>query len=242
MYSEADQREFWNKWNVSREETQGRVSIDQQRVVLQWLARLARSDLNILEVGCGAGWLCSKLVNYGAVVGTDLSDEVLARAAARLPQAEFLAGDFLVLDFGVRQFDVVVTLETLTHVPDQPAFVRKCARLLKPGGLLMMATQNKTALEKNQVKTAERGQYRRWVDHRELVGLMQEDFEIEELFSITPKFNRGALKIVNSERLHRPARAIGLGGLVDSITRMQEKAWLGWTLMALGRKRQARAP
>src|SRR6185295_5098286 len=163
MYSEADQREFWNKWNVSREETQGRVSSDQQRVILQWLDRMGRRDLSIIEVGCGAGWLCADLVKYGRVVGTDLSDEVLARAAERLPQAEFTAGDFLMLDFGDRQFDVVVTLETLTHVPDQAGFVHKCARLLKPGGLLMMATQNKTALEKNSVKTPERGQYRRWV-------------------------------------------------------------------------------
>jgi len=241
MYSEADQREFWNKWNVSREETQGRVSADQQRVILQWLEDISRRDLSIIEVGCGAGWLCSDLVKFGRVVGTDLSDEVLARAAERLPRAEFIAGDFLALDFGDRQFDVVVTLETLTHVPDQADFVHKCARLLKPGGLLMMATQNKTALEKNSVKTPERGQYRRWVDHNELTELMREDFEIEEIFSVTPKFNRGPLKFVNAERLHRPIRAAGLGGLVDSVTRMQEKAWLGWTLMALGRKREPRA-
>ncbi|MBS0384447.1 MAG: methyltransferase domain-containing protein [Proteobacteria bacterium] len=242
MYSEADQRNFWNKWNVSREETQGRVSSDQQRVVLRWLDRMGRRDLRIIEVGCGAGWLCSDLTRYGRVVGTDLSDEVLARAAERLPEAEFIAGDFLTLDLGEEQFDVVVTLETLTHVPDQAGFVRRCSRLLKPGGLLMMATQNKTALQRNRLAPPERGQYRRWVDRDELVELMREDFEIEELFSITPKFNRGPLKILNSERLHRPIRAIGLGGLVDSITRMQERAWLGWTLMALARKSERRAP
>ena len=102
----------------------------------------------------------------------------------------------------------------------------------------MLFRSNRTALAKNQVKPVQRGQYRHWVDHDELADLLHEHFEIEELFSITPKFNRGPLKIINSERLHRPVRAIGLGGLIDSVTRMQEKAWLGWTLMALRRKRQ----
>ncbi len=238
MYSEADQRAFWNRWNVSRETGVGRVSSDQERVIVQWLERLCRRNLHIIEVGCGAGWLCADLIKYGRVVGTDLSDQVLKRAAEHRPSVEFIAGDFLKLDFGARRFDVAVSLETLTHVPDQAGFVRKCADLLKPGGLLLLATQNKTALEKNQVKPLQPGQYRHWVDHDELADLLREHFEIEELFSITPKFNRGPLRIVNAERLHRPIRAIGLGGLIDSLTRMQEKAWLGWTLMALGRKRQ----
>ena len=241
MYSDTDQRDFWNKWNVSREETRGRVSTEQREIILRWLDQIGRRNLDIIEVGCGAGWLCADLVKHGRVVGTDLSDDVLARAAQRLPEAEFIAGDFLALDFGDRQFDVVVTLETLTHVPDHPGFMRKCARLLKPQGVLMMATQNKTALEKNNIPTPERGQYRRWVNHRELTDLMRDDFEVDEIFSITPKFNRGPLKIVNSERVHRLLRAIGLGALVDSMTRMQERAWLGWTLMALARNREPRA-
>ena len=241
MYSDTDQRDFWNKWNVSREETRGRVSSEQRQVILRWMDRLGRRNLDIVEVGCGAGWLCADLVKYGHVVGTDLSDDVLARAAQRLPEADFIAGDFLALDFGARQFDVVVTLETLTHVADQPGFMRKCAHLLKPRGVLMMATQNRTALEKNKLPAPERGQYRRWVDHRELTDLLGDDFEVEELFSITPKFNRGPLKLVNSERVRRPLRAIGLGPLVDAATRMQEKAWLGWTLMALARNREPRS-
>lgn len=238
MYTDTDQRDFWNKWNVSREDTRGRVSSEQRQVILRWMDQLGAHNLDIIEVGCGAGWLCADLVKYGRVLGTDLSDDVLARAAQRLEQADFIAGDFLALDFGARRFDVVVSLETLTHVPDQPGFMRKCAQLLKPRGLIMLATQNKTALAKNNIPAPQRGQYRRWVDHSELSDLMDEDFAIEELFSITPKFNRGPLKIVNSERVRRPLRAIGLGAVVDATTRMQEKAWLGWTLMALARKRE----
>jgi 2-polyprenyl-3-methyl-5-hydroxy-6-metoxy-1,4-benzoquinol methylase len=241
MYSDTDQREFWNKWNVSREETRGRVSNDQRRVILQWLDRLNRRDLEIIEVGCGAGWFCADLVNYGKVLGTDLSDEVLKRAAERTPAAEFVAGDFLALDFGARKFDVVVTLETLSHVPDQPGFMRKCANLLKPRGLLMMATQNRATLEKNTVTPVGQGQYRRWVDRDELTELLRPEFEVEELFSVTPKFNRGPLKLVTSDRVHQSARKVGLGGVVDSVTRMQEKAGMGWTLMTLARKRETSA-
>lgn len=232
MYSEGEQRDFWNEWNVSREQKQGQVSTDQRRVILRWLDQMGRTDMDILEVGCGAGWLCADLVKYGRVVGTDLSDQVLARAAQRLPAVEFIAGDFLNLDFADRQFDVVVTLETLSHLPDQPGFLKKCARLLKPGGCLLIATQNRTALEKNNVTKAERGQHRRWVDRHELEAMLSESFEVDELFSITPKFNRGVLRVVNSRHWQRPARAIGLSGLINAMTRAQERAWLGWTLMA----------
>lgn len=234
MYSADDQREFWNRWNVRREAGIGRVSRDQRKVILQWLDRLQKRGLDIIEVGCGAGWLCADLTKYGSVVGTDLSDEVLARAAERVPDVTFIAGDFLELDFGDRRFDVVVTLETLTHVPDQAGFIRKCAALLRPGGVLMLATQNKVALEKNRVQPLEPGGYRRWLDRHELTAMLQTQFEIEEIFSLTPKFNRGVLKLVNFEPFYRVA---GVRLMIRPIARLQEKAWLGWTLMALARKR-----
>ena len=141
------------------------------------------------------------------------------------------------LDFRRERFDVAFSLEVLTHVADQPAFLRKIAALLKPGGRLMLAAQNRSALQRNNIAPPEPGQLRRWVDRDELRRLLQVDFEIEELFSITPQYNRGLLNIINSDKLRRLLNAIGLGFILNLLTRLQERAWMGWTLVALARKR-----
>ena len=75
------QQSFWNGWNAShREHDLQDVSIRQAEVVCGWLKSLGRSDLKILEVGCGSGWFGPRLAKFGETTGTDLSDEVLARA------------------------------------------------------------------------------------------------------------------------------------------------------------------
>src|SRR5690349_1749997 len=175
--SPAIERSFWNRWNATREFRQGRICTEQRTVVQRWLDAIGRRDLLLIDIGCGAGWLCEKLIHYGRVVGTDLSDEVLARAAQRMPDVEFVAGDFMQLGFERERFDIAVSLEVLTHVADQPAFLAKIASLLKPGGRLMLATQNRAALEKNDIEPPEPGQLRRWVDRDELRQLLQVDFE-----------------------------------------------------------------
>jgi 2-polyprenyl-3-methyl-5-hydroxy-6-metoxy-1,4-benzoquinol methylase len=230
---EAQQR-FWNQWNAdAREHQLQTVSTDQADVVTGWLRRLGKRDLDILDAGCGTGWLCQKLLPFGRVTATDLSDDVLDRARQRIPEAAFVAGDFMALDFGSAAFDVVSTLEVLSHVADQPAFIAKLARHLRPGGHLMLATQNRPVLERyNRIPPPGPGQLRRWVDKHELRRLLAREFEVLELFSITPKANRGMMRIINSRTFNRPIRAL-VGARFD---RLKEAAGLGWTLMALARK------
>jgi 2-polyprenyl-3-methyl-5-hydroxy-6-metoxy-1,4-benzoquinol methylase len=119
---------------------------DRRRSSADGLESLGRTDLSILEVGCGSGWFCPQLMRFGVVTGTDLSDEGLARAQQRAPEATFVAGDFMSLDLRT-DFDVVVTLEVLSHVLDQRAFIGKLASHLRPGGHLMLATQNRFVLQ-----------------------------------------------------------------------------------------------
>jgi 2-polyprenyl-3-methyl-5-hydroxy-6-metoxy-1,4-benzoquinol methylase len=231
------QQAFWNAWNASvREQGLGEVSIEQADVIVSWLEALGRKDLRIVDVGCGAGWLCSRLTPFGSVIGTDLSDAVLARAAQRVPQAKFIAGDFMVLDLG-SGYDVAISLEVLPHVADQPAFLAKIAGLLKPGGYLMLATQNKPALLRNDIPAPNPGQLRHWVDRHELAELMALRFEVKEMFSITPHFNRGLLRVINSGRLKRLAEAAKLSPVLRQVKRWEERMWLGWTIMALARRR-----
>jgi 2-polyprenyl-3-methyl-5-hydroxy-6-metoxy-1,4-benzoquinol methylase len=100
-------------------------------------------------VWCGLVVLA--MTSYGQVTGTDLADEVLARAEQSVPEAKFVAGDFMSLDLGLAHYDVAISLEVLSRVADQQAFVGRIAELLKPEGLLMLATQNKPALLRNDI-------------------------------------------------------------------------------------------
>lgn len=228
----ALQRSFWNDWNgTTRERELPDVSLRQREVVLDWIARLERRDLNIIDIGCGAGWLCGALTEFGRVTGTDLADEVLARASLRVPEARFLAGDFMTLDLPRDAYDVAVCLEVLSHVADQPAFLHKIATLLHPRGYLMLATQNRPILERNNVPPPRPGQLRRWVDARELRTLLSADFQVIALFTVSPIGNRGVLRLVNSYKLNRLVRLF----VGNHFERLKEKMGLGWTLMALSR-------
>ena len=231
------QVEFWNRWNPIRETQVETVSLEQSSVVSAWLQRLARTDLDIIDIGCGAGWMCQELTRFGRVTGTDLSDQVLERAALRVPSVKFIAGDFAALSFEPKSYDVAVSLEVLSHVADQAAFLGKIADTLRNDGFLMLATQNRPALEQNDIPPPAQGQIRRWVDRDELLALLGKRFEVIEIFSITPQFNRGWRRYLNYRRLRFLLAALGLGEINRFIKDRQEKAWLGWTLMALARKR-----
>jgi len=100
--------------------------------------RFAREQARgrILDVACGTGYGTSML----GAVGVDLSMEAL-RYARRYP-ARYVAADAARLPFG-RVFDTVVSFETIEHVPDPERFVAECARVLKPGGRLIVSTPNR---------------------------------------------------------------------------------------------------
>jgi 2-polyprenyl-6-hydroxyphenyl methylase/3-demethylubiquinone-9 3-methyltransferase len=109
----------------------------------------ALAGLNILDIGCGAGILTEPLARMGAAVtGIDPSEESIA--AAKLHAAESgLAIDYrattaeALAEAGER-FDVVTVLEVVEHVTDVDRFVATSAALVKPGGLLVASTINRT--------------------------------------------------------------------------------------------------
>ena len=233
-----DQRDAWNRWNAeAREHAQGEASKRQAAVVKHWLDTLALKELELIDIGCGAGWMCERLLNYGRVTGTDLADEVLKRAKDRLPQVCFVAGDFFELQFEDAHFDVAVVLEVLSHVTDRPAFLRRIARLLKPGGLLMLATQNRPVLERwSAIGPPSPGQIRRWVDSSSLRHLLASDFELLEMTSVLPVGDQGLLRIVNSTKFNRLLALFISQHVLD---RAKERLMLGHTLMACAKKRIA---
>jgi 2-polyprenyl-6-hydroxyphenyl methylase / 3-demethylubiquinone-9 3-methyltransferase len=104
---------------------------------------------NVLDIGCGGGLLCEPLARLGAkVTGIDPAGENIEIAKAHGDRAG-LAIDYrrATVEDLARQgeiFDVVLAMEVVEHVADVPAFLAACERVLKPGGVLLMSTLNRT--------------------------------------------------------------------------------------------------
>jgi 2-polyprenyl-6-hydroxyphenyl methylase/3-demethylubiquinone-9 3-methyltransferase len=107
------------------------------------------SGLRMLDIGCGGGILCEPLARLGAsMVGADPSESNIE--AARLHAAQSgLAIDYRAttaedLAEAGERFDVVLAMEVVEHVADLALFVRLAAGMVKPGGLMVAATLNRT--------------------------------------------------------------------------------------------------
>jgi len=113
-------------------------------------AREAFAGLTLLDVGCGGGLIAEPMRRLGfAVTAVDASNENIGTARAHADQQgldiAYRAATVEQLEAeGAGPFDVVLTMEVIEHVADPEAFVRACSRLVKPGGLMIVATLNRT--------------------------------------------------------------------------------------------------
>jgi len=105
--------------------------------------------LSLVDIGCGGGVLSEPLSRLGAeVTGLDPAPTNIAVARAHA-EAGGLAIDYReetieAVVAGGRRFDIVLAMEVVEHVADVEAFVAACCAAVKPGGLLVMATLNRT--------------------------------------------------------------------------------------------------
>ena len=137
-----------------------------------------------LDVGCGAGLLCEPLARLGAdVTGVDAAPENIEAAKSHAAGAglsiNYRAGE--IASQGLSQYDVVTCMEVIEHVMDPAAFVHELVRHLKPDGLLLLSTPNRTPASRVfLVEAAERlGQvprgthdWNKFLTPEELTGLL----------------------------------------------------------------------
>src|SRR3569623_1330672 len=106
--------------------------------------------LRLLDVGCGGGLRSEPMRRMGfTVTGLDASAKNIGTAQAHAAQGDL---DIRYLNQTVEQlaeggevlYDVVLTMEVIEHVVDPEAFLKTCAALVAPGGLLFVATLNRT--------------------------------------------------------------------------------------------------
>ena len=107
------------------------------------------AGLRMLDIGCGGGILSEPLARLGAqMVGADPAEENIEAARAHAEEQR-LAIDYRAttaegLAEAGETFDVVLAMEVVEHVTDVALFVSTCASMVKPGGLFIAATLNRT--------------------------------------------------------------------------------------------------
>jgi len=107
------------------------------------------AGLRILEVACGRGGFVRELARSGAhVTGCDFSLTALRVGQAKLraqgngTSAALIQGDAQALPFADESFDLVVSCETIEHVPDVQEALREMWRIARPGAKLFLTTPN----------------------------------------------------------------------------------------------------
>ncbi|MBV1689455.1 bifunctional 2-polyprenyl-6-hydroxyphenol methylase/3-demethylubiquinol 3-O-methyltransferase UbiG [Novosphingobium sp. G106] len=100
-----------------------------------------------LDVGCGAGLLCEPLARLGGTVtGVDAAEENIEAAREHAKGSglaiEYRWGD--IGQLGLVDYDLVCSMEVIEHVADKPGFIAALTAAMKPDGLMVLSTPNRT--------------------------------------------------------------------------------------------------
>ncbi len=112
-------------------------------------AQTPLTGLRLLDIGCGGGLLSEPMARMGAsVTGADASEQNINTATVHAQEQDlsidYRATTAEALCAAGESFDVILNMEVVEHVAHPRPFLRDCARMLKPGGIMLVATLNRT--------------------------------------------------------------------------------------------------
>lgn len=131
---------------------------------------IGRGFQDALDVGCGEGRFCRFLRGEGiAAIGIDPTEGLLAEARRRDPAGEYRLGSAEALPFPEGSFDLVVSYLTLIDIDDVAAATSEMARVLRPGGSLLIAnlTSFSTAVEEDEIRLEQGLPLTGWIEDGE---------------------------------------------------------------------------
>lgn len=184
--------------------------------VLDGLRRIGKHSPRMLDLGCGTGWLTAILAQFGPTTGVELSPLAIDRAKEQFPDIEFHAGDFLEVPLPRGMFDIVVSCQIIEHMADEQRFVDLVADLLRPGGHLLLVTDNAWNIARWDPEVwAKYAGAPQPIQHRptleQLLRVLATRFTVHRVRSILPGHGeRGILRVAHSLRLARLLKRIGL--------------------------------
>ena len=134
-------------------------------LVEQVTARLGRDPV-VVDAGCGEGYGTQALAARTPTLALDYDAATAAHLARAHPTLPALRGNLTALPLQDDTVDVLVSLQTVEHIWDQPRFVAECARVLRPGGVLVLSTPNRLTFPPGNIF------HHRELDADELTALM----------------------------------------------------------------------
>lgn len=148
--------------------------------------------LRFLDIGCGGGLLSEPMARMGAeVVGADASEKNIRIAQTHAAESgvtvDYRAVPAETLAEAGETFDVILNMEVVEHVSDVDLFISSCASMVRPGGLMFIATINRT-FKANALAI----------------------FAAENILRWLPKGTHSYDKLVRPEELERPLQRSGL--------------------------------
>lgn len=152
----------------------------------------ALDGLRVLDIGCGGGLLCEPMSRMGAeVVGADASEFNIEVAKVHAEQSgveiDYRATTSEALEAAGETFDVVLNMEVVEHVANVDLFMTSCCNMVRPGGLMFLATINRT-----------------------LKARALAIFMAENVLKWLPKGTHEFEKLVRPEEIEAPVRAAGM--------------------------------
>lgn len=232
----GQQIEYWDAWNSSYRFTEQRTPLNERQLdtALRLCRKLRLYNAKILEIGCGTGWLVSKLSEFGSVAGIDLSPAAVEWGRKQFPGVELEYGDIMSSSH-TGPYDLVISSEVLPHVVDQRAFIERLAALLRPGGTLLLISQNGFVWRRSSyLLPKQKGQIREWPSIAKIRSLLRASFEVRHITSIDPGGDRGVLMPTRLLMNGRVRRA--LPHVHRTAARLLERALVGRDLVIIAQR------
>jgi SAM-dependent methyltransferase len=108
-----------------------------REIIGKLLTPFLKSDMQMLDAGCGAGGTMEYMTKYGSIVGTDISDEMVEHC--RKLGLSAYCENIINLSFEDEMFDLVLCLDVLEHLPEEMTALEELKRVIRPGGLLVLS-------------------------------------------------------------------------------------------------------
>ena len=140
---------------------------------------------NVLDIACGEGYGTAALMQSGAasVIGVDVSPEACEHAARRYGIKTRL-GDAQNIPLENASVDAIVSFETIEHVSSPEKFLDECARVLAPGGQIIISTPNREVYLKG---APENPFHLKELDEQEFASLLAARFRRVKIYTQRPK-------------------------------------------------------
>jgi SAM-dependent methyltransferase len=138
----------------------------------------------VLEAGAGEGYGAAMLAGAARrVIAVDYDEAAAGHAARTYPEIQVVRGNLAGLPLAARAVDVVVNLQVIEHLWDQPGFVAECARVLRPAGTLVVTTPNRLTFSPGR-DTPLNPFHTRELTAAELTELLEPHFDVVRMYGV----------------------------------------------------------